>query len=122
MITSPGGGEHVVAIQETPPPILYPHHPPKVTEETTECVVAVVEQAKTTTAKLNGYDGTPMDNINAVTSSDLCGTILGYVDKVVQFGDVVSQVILPLLSIPVISHHLQRVSRFIHMRSWHGKY
>jgi len=33
-----------------------------------------------------------MDNATAVISSDLCGTIIGYVDKVVHLGDILSQV------------------------------
>jgi hypothetical protein len=69
-------------------------HPPNVVSEALDDVPAALERARAGTARLHGYDGTAVDGITALTSSDLCGTILGYVDKVVQLGNIVSQVLL----------------------------
>ena len=55
---------------------------------------AAMERATTAVARLKCYDGTVVDNVTAVISSDLCVTILGYVDKVIQLGDMISQVLL----------------------------
>ena len=55
---------------------------------------ADVERAKAGTVGLQGIDdGTAMDTVISITSSDLCWTIVGYVDKLVQLGDVISTVI-----------------------------
>jgi len=73
----------------TPPNMPYP---PNIVSEAADSVPTVVERARTTMAGIKGYDGTTMDGITTVSSSDLCGTILGYVDKVVRLGDIISQV------------------------------
>ena len=85
---------HVVAfIQEVSHPATS-FGPPvsnssKSPEQALDSVSSTIEHAKVTTERLKGYGGTTIDNVTAVTSSDLCGTLLGYVDKVVQLGDVV---------------------------------
>jgi hypothetical protein len=56
-------------------------------------ILAEVKRAEATTAKFGNHDGTVLDDITAVTSSDVCNTVLGHVDKVMQIGDVLSQVI-----------------------------
>ena len=66
----------------------------KSSEQAADRVSSAIEHAKVTTERLKGYGGTAIDNVTTVTSSDLCGTLLGYVDKVVQLGDVVSKVAL----------------------------
>jgi hypothetical protein len=51
-----------------------------------------LERAEVATANLRSYDGRIADAIISVTSLDLCNTVLGYINKVVQFGDTISQV------------------------------
>jgi hypothetical protein len=55
-------------------------------------VLSEVTLAEAATARLRGYDGSVVDDVTAVTSSDLCSSILVFVDRVVQIGDVISQV------------------------------
>jgi hypothetical protein len=103
-ITGPSSEEPAVPVAQTSRPSSAPYVTPAsnaIGDVTTNVPVAV-EQARTATAKLKSYHGTAMDNIAAVTTSDLCGTILGYVDRVVQFGDKLSQV---RISVPVFNHH-----------------
>ena len=40
---------------------------------------------------MKGYNGEIMDTVIAVQSSDMCGIILQYLDKLVSFGDSISQ-------------------------------
>ena len=84
--------------------------------------VSAIEHAKVTTERLKGYGGTTIDNVTAVTSSDLCGTLLGYVDKVVQLGDIVSKV--PLSYALCTSFYSLITARLhfrsTHMRNWRG--
>ena len=81
---------------------------------------ALMERAPTAVARLKRYDGAVVDNVTAAIASDLCATILGYVDKVVQLGDVISQVLLiPSFFNPLSQH---AIFRFIHMQSLHGKH
>ena len=71
-------------------------HAPKSSEQGAARVFTEVELAKATAERLGkGYDGTVIENVATVSSSDLCGSILGYVDKIVQLGDVLSQVVTP---------------------------
>jgi len=97
-IPDPGNDEQVVAIRDVSHPAtsFNPHasDSSKSPEQAADSVSSAIEHARATTGKLKGYGGTAIDNVTAVTSSDLCGTLLGYVDKVVQLGDVVSKVTL----------------------------
>jgi hypothetical protein len=71
-------------------------HAPKSSEQEAAHVFTEVELAKATAGRLGkDYDGTVIENVATVSSSDLCGTILGYVDKIVQLGDILSQVVTP---------------------------
>jgi hypothetical protein len=62
-------------------PLTLLTHPPNVVGEAVDDVPAAVERARAATARLHCYDGTAVDNITTVASSDLCGTIMGYVDS-----------------------------------------
>ena len=92
-IPAPGNDEQVIAAQEVSHPTtsLNPNAS-KSPEQAADRVSSVIEHARATTERLKGYGGT--DNVTVATSSDLCSTLLGYVDKVVQLGDVVSKVTL----------------------------
>jgi hypothetical protein len=94
-IPAPGNDEQVIAAQEVSHPTtsLNPNAS-KSPEQAADRVSSVIEHARATTERLKGYGGTTIDNVTAATSSDLCSTLLGYVDKVVQLGDVVSKVTL----------------------------
>jgi hypothetical protein len=82
-------------------------------------VLAELERAEATTAQLKGYHGAVVDNITTVTSSDVCITVIGYVEKVVQFGDIISQV--TLYSSFGSSPNVTSISRFTRMQSSHGR-
>jgi hypothetical protein len=56
--------------------------------------IVELEHAEAATANLKSYDGRVADAIISATSSDICNTVVGYIDKVVQFGDAISQVSL----------------------------
>jgi hypothetical protein len=91
-IADPGSDYPLPPVRDTLPPSNTTPNVPHPTNA--DDVHAVVDHATTTTAGLKGYDGNTLDTVITVTSSDLCGTILGYVDKVVRLGDIVSQVLL----------------------------
>jgi hypothetical protein len=95
-------------------------HAPKSSEQGATLVFTEVELAKATAERLGeGYDGTVIENVATVSSSDLCGSILVYVDKIVQLGDILSQVVTPdAFPVDVFTY---RLIRSIHMPSWHGK-
>ena len=80
-------------VREPPPPSTTT---PSVPHPRNEDIHAAVEHAKAGTAGLQGYDGTAIDVVTSVTSSGLCSTIIGYVDNLVQVGDVISKVFLSL--------------------------
>jgi len=118
---------HVVAVvQEVSHPAtgFGPHvsNSSKSPEQAPDSVSSAIEHAKVTTERLKGYGGTTIDNVTAVTSSDLCGTLLGYVDKVVQLGDIVSKV--PLSYALCTSFYSLITARLhfrsTHMRNWRG--
>ena len=118
---------HVVAVvQEVSHPAtgFGPHvsNSSKSPEQALDSVPSAIKQAKVTTERLKGYGGTTIDNVTAVTSSDLCGTLLGYVDKVVQLGDIVSKV--PLSYALCTSFYSLITARLhfrsTHMRNWRG--
>jgi hypothetical protein len=87
-ISDPGSEEQVV-----PPSTL---HPLNAVEVPTKDVSAAVEHARGATVELKGYNGTALDSATVVASSNLFEIVIGYVDKVVQFGDIISQVLLTL--------------------------
>ena len=102
------------AIQEGATPSTAPDRPEAE-------ILAEVKRAEATTAKFGNHDGTVLDDITAVTSSDVCNTVLGHVDKVMQIGDVISQVNpyhATSCSCPIVTF---LISRSIHMRSSHGR-
>jgi len=94
-IPAPGNDEQVIAAQKVSHPTtsLNPNTS-KSTEQAVDRVSSAIEHARATTERLKGYGGTTIDNVTAATSSDLCSTLLGYVNKVVELGDVVSKVTL----------------------------
>jgi hypothetical protein len=119
-ITEPGNDDPGLPIPGAPPATTDTLHPPNIVNEAADVVPTAVEDAKTAVAKLNGYDGRAMDRITTVTSSDLCGTILGYVDRVVKLGDIVSQVLLTH-ALSLMALQLYTIFRSIRTPSWHGK-
>jgi hypothetical protein len=92
----PGQDEHAVVDQKASHPETVPNsqasHPPELPGQRVESVTAVVEHARESTGRLKGYGGTAMDSVATATSSGLCNSLLGSVNKVVQIGDVVSKV------------------------------
>jgi hypothetical protein len=96
-------------------------HAPNSSDQGAARVFTEIELAKATTERLGkGYDGTVIENIATVSSSDLCGSILGYVDKIVQLGDILSQVVTPHTF--HVNGFTYRLIRFIHTPSWRGKH
>ncbi|KIM78135.1 hypothetical protein PILCRDRAFT_824851 [Piloderma croceum F 1598] len=61
-------------------------------EEGTDLISSAIQRAAKTTDAMKGYNGEIMDTVIAVKSSDMCGIILQYLDKLVSFGDSISQV------------------------------
>jgi hypothetical protein len=59
--------------------------------------LAELERAEATTTKLTSYRGRITDGITADSSSDVCNSVLGCVEKVIKLGDIISQVIYYLI-------------------------
>jgi hypothetical protein len=81
--------------------------------------LAELERAGATTTKLTSYRGRIMDGITAESSSDICSSVLGCVEKVTKLGNVISQVMHYLIhcSVPNVIF----ICRSIHMPSLHGR-
>jgi hypothetical protein len=83
-------------------------------DASTSIALAELEHAKIAVSNLRSHDGQVVD---AVTSSDICSTVMGYVDKLVQFGDVISEVHLSQFPFSSFLSHFRSTL----MQSSHGR-
>jgi hypothetical protein len=67
------------------------HNQAQPAEEGTNLISSAIQRAAKTTDTMKGYNGELVDAVTAVKSSDMCGIVLQYLDKLVSFGDSISQ-------------------------------